>query len=165
MLFRGLDRAHRAWSPAGSIQHKGELCALANGNSSREMPTFRDLRFLPVVTKMRRFTFFANRIAWLSNPKAAPGVLRPRRPFSIKFCRSDLIKKCIRIGTRVRSVPRPERRLCHSPRQARVMSPASSGVDENWLRSRGHCRHKVPRGGTSSARAVRFGRRASGIQP
>ena len=37
------------------------------------MPTFRDLRFLRIVTKMRRSTFFAKRIAWLLNSKLTPG--------------------------------------------------------------------------------------------
>ena len=48
-------------APFDRIQHKGKLCALGNRNSSREMPTFRDLRILPAVTIMRRFTFFAKR--------------------------------------------------------------------------------------------------------
>jgi hypothetical protein len=54
VLVRGLDRAHRAWSPVGSLQHKGDLCPLGDRNFSRKMATFRNLRFLPNMTIFRR---------------------------------------------------------------------------------------------------------------
>ena len=50
------------------------------------MPTFRDLRFLPIVTKMRRFTFFAKRIAFQIPMSVGNHVL-----FSFRCNSSELI--------------------------------------------------------------------------
>ena len=105
MLFRGLDRAYRAGSPVGSLQHNGELCALGNRNSSREMPTFRDLRFLPVVTKMRRFTFFAKRIAFQPPPDFPSRELSSRPPITPGSSRTlSGVSHC---GTCERITPKP----------------------------------------------------------
>lgn len=78
----GAARAHHAERSVGTLQHKGELCALGALKCAREKVTFRDLRLLPNLTNNGRSRVSEQRVGGHSAPQGmrdAPLCRRWRR--------------------------------------------------------------------------------------